>query len=161
MKDGNLTKRSPWNPGRLTESCLVRVFDHLGSLQRYVDEQASCADRDAPKSLAAKASSRTVTTMPGEAQLLDMAPTAPAGLVDAAEAGRLLSVPASWVLAEARADRIPHVRLGRYVRFNAAELEDWWQGRARGPSRPRHRDVRASRAPSQDRRSDELVRRAS
>jgi hypothetical protein len=33
-------------------------------------------------------------------------------LLDATEAGRLLSVPASWVLAEARANRIPHVRLG-------------------------------------------------
>jgi len=39
-----------------------------------------------------------------------MQPAVPAALVDAAEAGRLLSVPASWVLAEARADRIPHVR---------------------------------------------------
>lgn len=38
-------------------------------------------------------------------------------LLDAKEAGALLNVPASWVLAEARADRIPHVRLGRYVRF--------------------------------------------
>ena len=34
--------------------------------------------------------------------------TAP--LLDAKGAAELLSVPASWVLAEARADRIPHVQ---------------------------------------------------
>jgi excisionase family DNA binding protein len=56
-------------------------------------------------------------------------------LLDAKAAARLFSVPASWVLAEARADRIPHVRLGRYVRFDAAELEAWWRTRARGPWR--------------------------
>jgi excisionase family DNA binding protein len=58
-------------------------------------------------------------------------------LLDAKGAATLLNVPASWVLAEARADRIPHVRLGRYVRFDTAELELWWQGRRRGPWRLR------------------------
>ena len=41
-------------------------------------------------------------------------------LLNAKEAGALLNVPHTWVLAEARSDRIPHVRLGRYVRFNRA-----------------------------------------
>jgi excisionase family DNA binding protein len=54
-------------------------------------------------------------------------------LLNAKQAGELLNVPASWVLAEARADRIPHVRLGRYVRFEADELREWWRARARGP----------------------------
>ena len=54
-------------------------------------------------------------------------------LVDAEAAAELLGVKASWVLAEARADRIPHVRLGRYVRFEPAELEAWWRRRRRGP----------------------------
>ena len=58
-------------------------------------------------------------------------------LLDAQAAGALLNVPASWVLAEARADRIPHVRLGRYVRFEAEELEAWWRERAQGPWRNR------------------------
>ena len=58
-----------------------------------------------------------------------------APLLDARGAAALLNVPASWVLAEARADRIPHVRLGRYVRFDAAELQIWWQTRRRGPWR--------------------------
>ena len=62
-----------------------------------------------------------------------------APLLDARGAAALLCVPASWVLAEARADRIPHVRLGRYVRFDAAELQIWWQTRRRGPWRSRSR----------------------
>lgn len=60
-----------------------------------------------------------------------------APLIDAEAAGALLGVPRSWVLAEARAERIPHVRLGRYVRFEAAELEAWWRSRRRGPWRSR------------------------
>ncbi len=55
-------------------------------------------------------------------------------LVDAAQAGELLGVPKTWVLGEARADRIPHVRLGRYVRFEPVELERWWAARRRGPT---------------------------
>lgn len=54
-------------------------------------------------------------------------------LMTAAEVGDLLSVPESWCYAEARADRIPHVRLGRYVRFNRAEIEAWIAERQRGP----------------------------
>jgi excisionase family DNA binding protein len=55
-------------------------------------------------------------------------------LLDAKGAAALLNVPATWVLAEARADRIPHVRLGRYVRFDAGELQAWPHARraARG-----------------------------
>lgn len=60
-------------------------------------------------------------------------PVAP--LLDAKAAAQLLGVPTSWVAAEARADRIPHVRLGRYVRFDADQLEAWWRSRARGPWR--------------------------
>jgi excisionase family DNA binding protein len=63
--------------------------------------------------------------------------TAPAPLLTAAQAAELLGVPPSWVLAEARADRIPHIRLGRYVRFDGAEVEAWWRGRVRGPWRSR------------------------
>lgn len=57
-----------------------------------------------------------------------------AALVDAEAAGEMLGVPGSWVLAQARSDRIPHVRLGRYVRFDPDELEAWWRGRMRGPT---------------------------
>jgi hypothetical protein len=63
--------------------------------------------------------------------------TSAAPLLDAEQAGKLLNLPATWLLAEARADRLPHVRLGRYVRFEGAELEVWWRARARGPWRAR------------------------
>jgi excisionase family DNA binding protein len=56
-------------------------------------------------------------------------------LLDAKQAGALLNVPASWMLAEARANRVPHVRLGRYVRFEADALERWWRARLQGPVR--------------------------
>jgi excisionase family DNA binding protein len=51
------------------------------------------------------------------------APFAP--LIDAKAAGRLLGVPHTWLLAQARAGRIPHHRLGHYVRFNAEDLKQW------------------------------------
>lgn len=57
-------------------------------------------------------------------------------LLDAAGVADLLGVPKTWVLAEARADRIPHIRLGRYVRFDPDELQAWWRTtRSRGPRR--------------------------
>lgn len=52
-------------------------------------------------------------------------------LIDATEAGQLLNVNASWVLAEARANRIPHVRLKKYVRFEPDELSAWWASKRR------------------------------
>jgi excisionase family DNA binding protein len=61
-----------------------------------------------------------------------------APLLDARQAASILNVPSSWIAAEARAGRIPHVRLGRYVRFNSDELMRWCEGRSVGP-RPRRR----------------------
>jgi excisionase family DNA binding protein len=49
-------------------------------------------------------------------------------LLDATGAAGLLNVPKTWILAEARAGRIPHVRLGRYVRFDPDELLAWTRG---------------------------------
>ena len=46
-------------------------------------------------------------------------------LLDARAAGRLLGVPHTWLLAQARAGRIPHHRLGHYVRFSAEDLREW------------------------------------
>src|SRR4051794_21777306 len=75
-----------------------------------------------------------------------VAHTSVVALLDAKGAAAQLNVPATWVLAEARADRIPHVRLGRYVRFDAAELEIWWRSRARGPWRTNGAAARAAGA---------------
>ena len=44
-------------------------------------------------------------------------------LMDAEQASRLLGVPKSWLLAQARAGKAPHVRLGRYVRFQQSDIE--------------------------------------
>jgi excisionase family DNA binding protein len=46
-------------------------------------------------------------------------------LIDAKAAGELLDVPYTWLLAQARAGRIPHHRLGHYVRFNPDDLKQW------------------------------------
>jgi len=58
----------------------------------------------------------------------------PAGaLLDAEAAARLLGVKASWLLAEARHDRVPWRPVGRYVRFDRDDLLAWSDSRARGP----------------------------
>jgi excisionase family DNA binding protein len=54
-------------------------------------------------------------------------------LYTAEQAAERLEVPASWLAREARAERVPHVRLGRYVRFNPEALEEWLATRACGP----------------------------
>lgn len=46
-------------------------------------------------------------------------------LLDAPELAALLNVPASWVRESVRSGAIPHVRLGRYVRFELADVEAW------------------------------------
>lgn len=58
---------------------------------------------------------------------------APEQYIKADEAAVLLQVPKTWLLAEARADRVPHVRFGRYVRFSSTALLDWAQDCAPGP----------------------------
>jgi len=62
-------------------------------------------------------------------------------LLDARQASVLLSVPASWLLAEARHARIPHVRLGRYVRFHRDTLFAWVAELERGPTPSRNGQV--------------------
>lgn len=46
-------------------------------------------------------------------------------LLTAEDVAAILAVGIDWVYAEARADRIPHVRLGRNVRFRLASIEEW------------------------------------
>lgn len=55
-------------------------------------------------------------------------------LIDTDQAAELLGVPASWIRTETRHERIPHVRLGKYVRFEPDVLVEWWRGHRRGPS---------------------------
>jgi excisionase family DNA binding protein len=56
-------------------------------------------------------------------------------LLDAAEVAALLGVPTSWVYAEARAGRLPHVRIGRYRRFRRRTVDAWIDAHERGPVR--------------------------
>lgn len=46
-------------------------------------------------------------------------------LLDAEQAGALLSVQPSWLWAAARRGEIPHVKVGRYIRFREKDLLDW------------------------------------
>jgi excisionase family DNA binding protein len=46
-------------------------------------------------------------------------------LVDAAAVAERLGVPKSWVLESARSGAMPHVKLGHYVRFNEADVDEW------------------------------------
>jgi excisionase family DNA binding protein len=59
-------------------------------------------------------------------------------LLSADEVAELLSVPVTWVRERTRAGHLPHVRLGRYVRYERNEVMAWLSeqtsGRGRGSS---------------------------
>jgi excisionase family DNA binding protein len=65
----------------------------------------------------------------------------PAGLLTAGEVADLLGVRASWVYDRARARGIPHLRLGRHVRFRLEAVEAWIEeledSSTNGPRTPR------------------------
>jgi excisionase family DNA binding protein len=46
-------------------------------------------------------------------------------LLTAEEVASTLAVPTSWVYRQAREGAIPSVQLGRYVRFEASDIESW------------------------------------
>lgn len=48
-------------------------------------------------------------------------------LLTVEEVADRLGVTKDWVWAQARAGRIPHVRLGRYRRFREEAIEAWLQ----------------------------------
>ena len=48
-------------------------------------------------------------------------------LLTAEEIADRLGMKTEWVWAQARAGRIPHVRLGRYRRFRESAVEEWLQ----------------------------------
>ncbi|MHB8492214.1 MAG: helix-turn-helix domain-containing protein [Solirubrobacteraceae bacterium] len=56
-------------------------------------------------------------------------------LLHADDVADMLGVSKPWVYAEVRAGRMPHVRLGRYIRFRRESIECWLReietGRAR------------------------------
>lgn len=58
-----------------------------------------------------------------------------ASLIDARAASRMLGVPHTWLLAQARAGKIPHHRLGHYVRFSPEDLARWLEENRIEPNR--------------------------
>jgi excisionase family DNA binding protein len=48
-------------------------------------------------------------------------------LLTAEEVAAVLRVTPAWVYAQTRRRRIPHLRLGRYVRYRRDALEEWMQ----------------------------------
>ena len=69
-------------------------------------------------------------------------------LLTAAEVAELLNVPTSWVRDHTRAGAIPHLPLGRYVRYRREDLLAWLEVLAQGggprfrrytPTRPKNR----------------------
>ena len=59
-------------------------------------------------------------------------PTAERRLLSADEVATRLGVQPSWVSKAARANRIPHVRVGRYRRFRWSDIEAWLEERRAG-----------------------------
>lgn len=49
-------------------------------------------------------------------------------LLDASEVAKLLHVPTSWVREHTRSGAIPHVALGRYVRYVETDVRTWVEG---------------------------------
>lgn len=46
-------------------------------------------------------------------------------LLVAGEVAEMLRVTTAWVYAETRANRLPHVRLGRYVKYRESAIRAW------------------------------------
>jgi excisionase family DNA binding protein len=56
-------------------------------------------------------------------------------LLDAGEVAERLNVPVSWVRESTRSGAMPHIRLGRYVRFEAQAVDAWLE-QCKQPGRP-------------------------
>lgn len=46
-------------------------------------------------------------------------------LLDASAAATLLAVRPSWIYEAVRAGRLPHLKIGRHIRFLRSDLERW------------------------------------
>jgi len=60
-------------------------------------------------------------------------------LLEAEEVADYLGMRTDWVYREVRAGRLPHIRLGRAVRFRRESIEAWLESRERGTSSLRRR----------------------
>jgi excisionase family DNA binding protein len=53
----------------------------------------------------------------------------PERLLEAEDVAGILGMTTDWVYREVRAKRLPHIRLGRYVRFRRESIEAWLDAR--------------------------------
>jgi excisionase family DNA binding protein len=70
--------------------------------------------------------SRTKSKFHGEFQFFMEEKTD--GLMTVSEVAAFLRVPASWIYERTRRTgpgRLPHVKLGKYLRFDANQIRDW------------------------------------
>jgi excisionase family DNA binding protein len=85
---------------------------------------------------------------PAPAATLDPTPTNQAmGWLTIDEAAALIRVPKSWLYERTRTNTIPHLKLGKYLRFDRDELVAWARhfrrdGRGRGRQSLGRRDAR-------------------
>ena len=68
-------------------------------------------------------------------------------LFTAAEVAERLNVPESWVRAETRADRLPHVALGRYRRYDWLAVVEWLEEQREGQWRKHRPSLQPDRVP--------------
>jgi excisionase family DNA binding protein len=55
-------------------------------------------------------------------------------LLTAQEVAELLAVPLSWVREATRAERLPHLKLGRYRRYQRHAIDAWLTDQQAGPT---------------------------
>ena len=63
----------------------------------------------------------------------------PGRLLEADDIARYIGMTTDWIYREVRAGRMPHIRLGRYVRFRRESIDAWLVARERGPAAVRTR----------------------
>ncbi len=56
----------------------------------------------------------------------------PERLLEAEDVAAILGMTTDWVYREVRAKRLPHIRLGRYVRFRRESINAWLEASERG-----------------------------
>ena len=57
-------------------------------------------------------------------------------LLDAKEVAAMLAVPETWIREHTRSGVIPHLTLGRYVRYRREDVLDWLETLAAGGGPP-------------------------
>jgi excisionase family DNA binding protein len=65
----------------------------------------------------------------------------PSRLLEADEVAQQLGMTTDWIYREVRAGRLPHIRLGRYVRFRRESIDAWLDACEHGGRSRRTRDA--------------------